>query len=156
MILLVNILYPYYCIQIFILQSRFLNILYSFQYHYQIVHLVRLMSLIVIAQFKKSALLLITDVSTEDIDLLIWRTGVRKRNLKTICLHHQRIYLEKYSKLNPYCCDPFNKHNVNNQNCKGGFLINLACEYVVQVNLPKRHLRVAATLREAASSHSTD
>ena len=32
----------------------------------------------------KSALLLITDLSTEDIDLLIWRTGVRKRNLKTI------------------------------------------------------------------------
>ena len=78
----------------------------------------------------KSAILLITDLSTEDIDLLVWRTGVRKRNLKTICLHHQKIYLEKYSKLNPYCCDPFNKHSVNIQNCKGEFHINgVRCEY---------------------------
>ena len=37
----------------------------------------------------KSAILLI-----EDIDLLVWRTGVRKRDLKTICLHHQKICLE--------------------------------------------------------------
>ena len=72
----------------------------------------------------KSALLSITDLSTEDIDLLVWRTGIRKRNFKTICLHHQKIYLEKFSKLNSYCCDPFSKHSVDNQqNCKGGFLI---------------------------------
>ena len=42
----------------------------------------------------KSAILLITDISIEDIDLLVWRTGVRKRDLKTICLHHQKICLE--------------------------------------------------------------
>ena len=53
---------------------------------------------------------LTSELSKEDFDLLIWRTGIGKDNLKTICFHHQKLFLEKFTILNPFCCDPFRCH----------------------------------------------
>lgn len=61
----------------------------------------------------------ITQLSKENVELLVWRTGIRKNKLKTVCLSHQKVYLDKFTLLNPFCCDPFNRHNKENSKCKG-------------------------------------
>ena len=54
-----------------------------------------------------------SELPKEEVELLIWRTGIHK-NLNTICLHHHNQYLDKFSMLNPYCCDPFWHHDDEN------------------------------------------
>ena len=60
----------------------------------------------------------IIELSKESFELLVWRTGIRKNSLKTICLHHQKQYLDKFTLLNPNCCDPF-EHHIEKKNYKG-------------------------------------
>ena len=38
---------------------------------------------------EKCALKSIPEFTTEEIDLFIWRSGIRMKSLKTVCLHHQ-------------------------------------------------------------------
>ena len=52
----------------------------------------------------------ICEISHDDIELLIWRTGIQKNMLNTVCLHHLKEYLDKFTTLNPFCCDPFEYH----------------------------------------------
>ena len=66
----------------------------------------------------KCALKSISEFTTEEIDLFILRYGIRLKSLKTVCLHHQKMYLDHYTKLNPYCCDPIGRH-VENKYIKG-------------------------------------
>ena len=61
----------------------------------------------------KTRLIPITEYSPEDTDLIVWRTGIRKNNLKTICLHHQKLYLEKFASCNHCCANPFGHHDEN-------------------------------------------
>ena len=58
----------------------------------------------------KVGILPILELSKDDFELLVWRTGIRKNSLKTICLHHQKQYIDKFTLLNPYCCDPLEHH----------------------------------------------
>ena len=58
----------------------------------------------------KVGLLPFVDLSKEECELIVWRTGIRVKNLKTICFHHRKLYLEKFSVLNKYCCHPFGRH----------------------------------------------
>ena len=66
----------------------------------------------------KVGMLQIIELSKEDSELLIWRTGIHKKSLKTICLHHQKLYLDKFATMNSLCCDPFG-HHAEKKNCKG-------------------------------------
>ena len=61
----------------------------------------------------KTRLIPITEYSPEDTDLIVWRTEIRKNNLKTICLHHQKLYLEKFASRNHFCANPFGHHDEN-------------------------------------------
>ena len=66
----------------------------------------------------KIGMLQVTELSRDDRELILWRTGIHKRNLMTICLHHHKQYLEKFTTLNPFCCDPF-RHHDEKKNYKG-------------------------------------
>ena len=59
----------------------------------------------------KIGMLQVTELSRDDTELILWRTGIHKRTLMTICLHHHKQYLEKFTTLNPFCCDPFRHHD---------------------------------------------
>ena len=48
----------------------------------------------------------------------IWRTGIQKNKLNTVCLHHLKEYLDKFTTLNPFCCDPF-EHHADKKNFRG-------------------------------------
>ena len=39
----------------------------------------------------KIGMLQVTEHSRDDRELILWRTGIHKRNLMTICLHHHKI-----------------------------------------------------------------
>ena len=52
-----------------------------------------------------------TEYSPEDTDLIVWSTGIRKNNLKTICLHHREMYLERFASRNYFCANPFGHHD---------------------------------------------
>ena len=61
----------------------------------------------------------ISEISHDDIELLIWRTGIQKNMLNTVCLHQLKEYLDKFTTLNPFCCDPFEHHaDKKNFRCK--------------------------------------
>ncbi|XP_054709426.1 ARL14 effector protein-like [Uloborus diversus] len=49
------------------------------------------------------------NLSESELTLLKLRTGA-SNELKTICLHHQCVYLQKYEFLQKCCCDPFERH----------------------------------------------
>ena len=73
----------------------------------------------------------ISKFTTEEIDLFIWSSGIRMQSLKTVCLHHQKMYLDQYAKLNTYCCDPIGSH-VDNKYIKRGLCeINHTRTYVL-------------------------
>ncbi|NWR52758.1 AL14E protein, partial [Regulus satrapa] len=50
------------------------------------------------------------DISSSDLLLLQLRTGITLSDGNTICLHHAKIYIEKFEDLQKSCCDPFNIH----------------------------------------------
>jgi hypothetical protein len=58
---------------------------------------------------KKKAVQPIEILSENDLTLLKLRTECGSE-LKTICLHHQNVFLKKYEFLQKVCCDPFKKH----------------------------------------------
>lgn len=58
---------------------------------------------------KKKATQPIEILSENDLTLLKLRTE-SSSELKTICLHHQCVFLKKYEFLQKVCCDPFKKH----------------------------------------------
>ena len=72
----------------------------------------------------KVGILPIIELSKEEVELIVWRTGIRKNSLKNICLHHQRQYLDKFTLLHPNCCDPF-EHHIEKKIYKGNILIIL-------------------------------
>lgn len=53
---------------------------------------------------------IVSCLSDEDIKLLHLRTEVKPEELKTICLHHQSVYLKKFESLQKNCCDPLIYH----------------------------------------------
>lgn len=57
---------------------------------------------------KKKSIQNIDTFSINDLNLLKLRTG--SNELKTVCLHHQSVFLKKYEFLQKVCCDPFKKH----------------------------------------------
>ena len=81
-----------------------------------------ILSVIVRCIHMECALKSISEFTTEEIDLFIWRSGIRLKSLKTVCLHHQKMYLDQYTKLNHYCCDPIGRH-VDNKYIKGRIFI---------------------------------
>ncbi|XP_071951916.1 uncharacterized protein [Antedon mediterranea] len=46
----------------------------------------------------------------EELKLLVLRSGIEYRNIRTICLHHEQVFLLKYSTLKRKCCDPCDLH----------------------------------------------
>jgi hypothetical protein len=44
-------------------------------------------------------------------DLICWRSGcVDLDEESTVCLHHSKIFLDRYASLQKHCCDPFDIH----------------------------------------------
>ena len=43
----------------------------------------------------KIGLIQASELSKENIVLVIWRTGIHMKSLNTICLHHHNLYLDK-------------------------------------------------------------
>ena len=50
----------------------------------------------------------IEEFDDESIELLELRTGLK--NLSSICLHHEYVYLKKFSSNQRKCCDPLLAH----------------------------------------------
>lgn len=50
----------------------------------------------------------IEKLSEKDLNLLTSRCESKK--LKTVCLHHESVFLKKYEFLQKVCCDPFKRH----------------------------------------------
>ena len=69
----------------------------------------------------KIGLLQASQLLKEDIELVIWRTGIHMKTFNTICLHHRVQYLDKFTILNPFCCDPF-RHHEDKMSNKGNFI----------------------------------
>ena len=59
---------------------------------------------------RKVGLKNIHDLSSTDKSLLLRRSSLSDPNNATVCYHHEKIYLEKYSFLQQSCCDPYNHH----------------------------------------------
>jgi hypothetical protein len=61
---------------------------------------------------RKKGFLSITDLSDDDRQLLLWRTGIESQpsSLERICLHHEALFLSRYESIQKFCCDPFNVH----------------------------------------------
>ena len=57
---------------------------------------------------KETGLLNFNDFDEDDKELLILRTQLKE--ISTICLHHRKVYLEKYVVYQKKCCDPFSYH----------------------------------------------
>ncbi|GBM26790.1 Zinc transporter ZIP11, partial [Araneus ventricosus] len=57
----------------------------------------------------QKAIQAIEKLSETDLNLLKLRTD-SNYELKTICLHHQSVFLKNYEFLQKVCCDPFKKH----------------------------------------------
>ncbi|GBN56232.1 hypothetical protein AVEN_160013-1 [Araneus ventricosus] len=57
----------------------------------------------------RKAIQAIEKLSETDLNLLKLRTD-SNYELKTICLHHQSVFLKNYEFLQKVCCDPFKKH----------------------------------------------
>ena len=64
----------------------------------------------------KVGLLQVSELTKEEIELVIWRKVINKKNLNTIGLHHQNQYLQKLTKLNQFCCDPCQHHDDKKSN----------------------------------------
>ena len=43
-------------------------------------------------------------------DLIISRSSIQFDENATVCLHHEYVYLKRYSAIHITCCDPFNSH----------------------------------------------
>ena len=62
----------------------------------------------------KIGLMQASELSKENIELVIWRTGIHKKRLNTICLHHHNQYLDKFTMLNPFRHHDDKKSNKGN------------------------------------------
>jgi len=52
----------------------------------------------------------ITELSTEKLELIRWRTGLQEADLETICLHHENKFFTIFESSQWKCCDPFKLH----------------------------------------------
>lgn len=59
---------------------------------------------------QKNNLTEISSLTSEEINILSLRTGVRSENLHTICEHHKIFFLKKYEVYQKECLDPFKCH----------------------------------------------
>ena len=50
----------------------------------------------------KIGLIQASELSKENIELVIWRTGIHMTSLNTICLYHHNQYLDKFTMLNQF------------------------------------------------------
>ena len=71
----------------------------------------------------KIVLIQANELSKEDVELVIWRAGIHMKSFNTICLHHRIQCLNKFTILNPFCCDPFRLHEVKKSH-KGNIIHN--------------------------------
>lgn len=52
----------------------------------------------------------VSDLSMEKLELLRWRTDLKKEDLVTLCLHHESVFLTHFESFQWKCCDPYNLH----------------------------------------------
>lgn len=57
---------------------------------------------------KKRSIQNVENLSDDDLNLLKLRS--ESKILKTVCLHHESVFLKKYEFLQKVCCDPFKRH----------------------------------------------
>ncbi|XP_065647864.1 ARL14 effector protein-like [Hydra vulgaris] len=60
----------------------------------------------------------VSSLNDVEKDLKISRSGIHFDENATVCLHHEYVYLKRYSTIHITCCDPFNSHNGKRR--KGG------------------------------------
>ena len=54
---------------------------------------------------------MVSELSSENIQLLRWRTNLQQEDLITICHHHENIFLTNFENFQWKCCDPYKLHN---------------------------------------------
>ena len=60
---------------------------------------------------RKAEIIYLKDLPATALQLLQHRTGIEfLTENDTICLHHQKHYLDRFEKLQTFCCDPWNRH----------------------------------------------
>lgn len=52
-----------------------------------------------------------TALTQENRRYLQWRCGLAISDESTVCKHHEKIYIARYTSLQTKCCNPFNLHN---------------------------------------------
>ena len=52
----------------------------------------------------------VSSLNDVEKDLIISRSGLQFDENATVCLHHEYVYLKRYSTIHITCCDPFNSH----------------------------------------------
>jgi len=55
-------------------------------------------------------LLNVSDLSTNNLELLRWRTDLKEEELVTLCLHHESVFLTHFESSQWKCCNPYNLH----------------------------------------------
>ena len=60
----------------------------------------------------KTGLKRVEELESNILDLLKRRIGsdINVNSTDTLCLHHEKILLDKYSHLHTSCCDPYHRH----------------------------------------------
>lgn len=58
---------------------------------------------------KTSGLKLVSELSSDEKELVTWRAGLEENLGSTICYHHEHTVLKKYLSTKTKCCNPFKK-----------------------------------------------
>ena len=61
---------------------------------------------------RKAGINVIEKLPEIEIKLLKIRTGLNLTNTDYLCLHHEQVYLQKYTSRQCKCCDPFSNHKI--------------------------------------------
>ena len=86
----------------------------------------------------REVVLVSENLSSEQQELLKWRTNLELGELSTICSHHICLFITYFESNQKACCDPFKRHSVSITNKK---------------NLRKISLEKAKSVKESKNLH---
>jgi len=66
---------------------------------------------------RRSGIRLFSSIESETQDLLLWRSGLKYKSIKSICFHHEAKLGFAFENRFNKCCDPF---KINKKHVKGG------------------------------------
>ncbi|KAG8180983.1 hypothetical protein JTE90_024731 [Oedothorax gibbosus] len=80
-----------------------------------------------------------SELSEENKELLLWRSGTLESSIQTVCSHHKEVFLRRYeTSQNLVCCNPFKSHK---KGAKGS-LRPVLLEFAKEIKLHTPELNV--------------